>query len=411
MARGWERVLCQDTLRMISSRRNASPFPKSFFNSEQYLEILKKQKSRIKLREKNTKKQCQTTRNEDRSKGDEMEIIKQVIGIDIAKDTFVCRIGIIFINQSIEISSSKEFENTKKGIQAFHAYAKGRKIKGIPQRYLMEATGVYYEALAYYLHAKSEFVIVILPNKTKAFAKTLAIKSKTDSIDAQILTQMGLEKILDKWAPPSDLMKTLKSLTREHLEIKSSKVQAQNRMHAKSFSFKPGKDALRRLRKEIAFYNQLIKEIESSILDLLKSDEQIWRKVENINQVKGYGIMSIAKILAETNGFALFRNHKQLASYAGLDVVLRESGHFKGKTKISKKGNSHLRMGLYMPALSATRSNPKMKAFYDRIIAKGKPKKVGIIAVARKLLVLMYFLWTKDIEYISNYNHQSIAHS
>jgi len=79
--------------------------------------------------------------------------------------------------------------------------------------------------------------------------------------------------------------------------------------------------------------------------------------------------------------------------------VFNESGKHQGKTRISRKGNKHLRQSVYMPAISAIKSNPKLKMYYDRMLEKGKPKKVGVIAVARKRLLLIYFLWINETEY------------
>ncbi|MBT4361292.1 MAG: IS110 family transposase, partial [Candidatus Marinimicrobia bacterium] len=322
-----------------------------------------------------------------------MELIKQVLGIDISMDTFICRVGAITADQRTKIGTHKIFNNNIQGIRQFYKFAQSQQIDGVTQYFLMEATGVYYEGLAYFLKAQGAHVIVVLPNKAKHFAKTLTIKSKTDPIDAHMLTQMGLEKRLSEWEPPSELMKELKLLTREHLSLKELKTDAKNRVHAKTHSFKPGKDTIRRLRREIKLYETLIKEVELSIRSLLQSDTLMWVKIQNILRVNGVGLMTVAKVLAETNAFALIRNGKQLTSYAGLDVVFNDSGKHQGKTRISRKGNSHLRQSVYMPAISAIKSNPNLKSYYDRIIEKGKPKKVGVIAVARKLLLLIYFLW------------------
>jgi len=158
------------------------------------------------------------------------------------------------------------------------------------------------------------------------------------------------------------------------------------------------------LKQEIKFYQRQLEDIEAEILTLLKQDHENWNKVQNIQQVKGLSYMTIAKILAETDGFALIRNGKQLASYAGLDVVLRQSGKYSGKTTLSKRGNKYLRMSVYMPALSAMRSNRQMKAYYERILDKGKPKKVGIMAIARKMLLLVYYLWVNDTKYDPDYH-------
>lgn len=328
-----------------------------------------------------------------------MEIIKQVFGIDISKDTFVCCHGTITTDQLTSVNPSHLFKNNTTGIRKFYQFARSLKTQGVSQYFLMEATGVYYEELAYFLKSVGARVIVVLPNKTKYFSKTLTNKSKTDAIDAHMLTQMGLEKRLNEWVPPSHLMKSLKQLTREHLALKEFRTDAMNRIHAKTHSFKPGKDTIRRLKQQIRLYDRQIKEIENSIQDILKSNELLWRKVENILNVKGVGLMTVAKVLAETNAFALIQNGKQLASYAGLDIVLRESGQHRGKTKISKKGNRHLRISVYIPAISAIKSNPQMKSFYERLLERGKPKRSAIVAVARKLLLLIYYLWINDTVY------------
>jgi len=333
-----------------------------------------------------------------------MELIKQVFGIDISMESFVCRVGIITTDQQTKISNHKVITNNIQGFRQFYKFAESQQIQGVTQYFLMEATGVYYEELAYFLKSKGAHVIVVLPNKAKYFAKTLSMKSKTDPIDARMLTQMGLEKRLCEWEPPSELMKELKLLTREHLALKELRTDAKNRIHAKTHSFKPGKDTIKRLKQQIKLYEVLIKEVELSIRSLLKSDALMWVKIQNILRVNGVGLMTVAKVLAETNAFALIRNGKQLTSYAGLDVVFNDSGKHRGKTRISRKGNSHLRQSVYMPAISAIKSNPKLKTYYDRMLEKGKPKKVGVIAVARKLLLLIYFLWTNETQYDPAYS-------
>ncbi len=109
--------------------------------------------------------------------------------------------------------------------------------------------------------------------------------------------------------------------------------------------------------------------------------------------------ITIATIIAETNGFAAIENVKQLASYAGMDVMMNQSGQYSGRTRISKKGNRHIRTALYLPAMSAIRSNKRLQQFYKNIRERQKNGKVGIVAVARKMLVLIYTLWKKEVQY------------
>ena len=116
------------------------------------------------------------------------------------------------------------------------------------------------------------------------------------------------------------------------------------------------------------------RQIVLELHDLVESDVSFSERIDNICTVKGVGFMTVVSVLAETQCFKLVTKQKQLASYAGYDVVFNDSGMKKGKTSISKKGNKFLRNAVFMPALSAIRHNPQMKIFYQRLVAKGKNK-------------------------------------
>ena len=109
-------------------------------------------------------------------------------------------------------------------------------------------------------------------------------------------------------------------------------------------------------------------------------------------------------MVAETNGFVLVENERQLASYAGLDVVQRPSGLSVQATRISRRGNVRLRTALYLPAMSSLRYNPQQMAFYARLRARQASGKPGVIAVMRKLLLLCYSLWKNDQAYDPHYH-------
>jgi len=334
-----------------------------------------------------------------------MEIIKQVIGVDVSKDTLAVCYGAVDQQQNQQIIEPETFTNTRKGFQELMFYAKKKagQLKA-PLYFVMEATGVYYENLAYFLNEKHQKVIVILPNKTKNYSKTLSIKSKTDPLDARMITQFGLERQMHLWSVPSPLMKAIKALTREYQSKKDIAAQIKNQLHAEKHSHKPLKESLKRNQASLAFFEKQLTEIEKQIKDIVKQDDDLNDRINKVDKIEGVGFMTIVSIISETNGFALIENAKQLASYAGLDVVYNESGLKKHKTTISKKGNKRLRKAVYMPALSACRHNPKLKELYIRLIAKKGTKKVALIAVARKLLLLIYTIFTKNVDYISNYN-------
>jgi transposase len=120
--------------------------------------------------------------------------------------------------------------------------------------------------------------------------------------------------------------------------------------------------------------------------------------------IKGVGILTVAVLLAETNGFVLFENCRQLVSYAGYDVVENQSGKRSGKTKISKKGNSHIRRALFMPAFSVITYEIKpFSDLFNRTFENHKIKMKSYVAVQKKLLVIMYSLWKKEVSFTDNF--------
>ncbi|MDZ7625847.1 MAG: transposase [Ignavibacteriaceae bacterium] len=159
-----------------------------------------------------------------------MEIIKQVVGIDVSKDTLAVSYGTVNLNQEHQITKPITVDNNQKGFKELISFAKKNKATSkAPLYFVMEATGVYYENLAYFLTEKHQKVIVVLPNKTKNFSKTLDIKSKTDNLDAQMITQFALERQMQLWQLPSPVMKALKALSREHQSIKSMEQGKENK--------------------------------------------------------------------------------------------------------------------------------------------------------------------------------------
>lgn len=326
-----------------------------------------------------------------------MNIIKHIIGIDVSKDSLSVAYGSLDFSQSVRTTSAKVFTNTAAGFKRLLVWAnKQKQDKTLPLSFLMEATGVYYENLAYYLTDHGCSVIVVLPNKAKYFARSLEIKSKTDSLDAIMLAKLGLSRQLSPWKPLTKALRQLKALCREHQATVESAAQLKNRLHAKKQAYDTSKSILKLLQSQIRYTQGVAKQIRADIEALVKKDSELKEKIDNITTLKGVGLMTAVSIIAETDGFSQIRNCKQLASYAGLDVVRNESGSLQHKTRISRKGNVHIRQAVYMSALSACRYNPHLKNLYVRLCTKNKPKMVGLIAVARKLLLLIYTLYKNN---------------
>ncbi len=330
-----------------------------------------------------------------------MEVTKQSIGIDVCKNSLEVK----FKEKStkgIKIKGSSKFDNTSNGFNNLLEWCtKREKVKNVV--YVLEATGVYHEDVLYFLFDQGKKVSVELPQRIKYFAKSKGVKTKNDLIDSGVIADYGLERELKVWQPPGKEFKTLRDLSREHNTLTNSKSVVKNRLHAAKHSHDKDTRVIERLQSTIKFYTNQLSEIEKDIKTTVNADKELSGKIKKITTIKGVAVMTVIKVIAETGGFYLFQNINQLISYAGLDVVENQSGNHNGKTWISKKGNADLRTALYMPALSAIRFNEKMKSFNERIMETHHYKKQGIIAVMRKLLILIYTLWKKNEEFNPDY--------
>jgi transposase len=330
-----------------------------------------------------------------------MELTKQCVGIDVSKDSLEVKFK-EKSDKGIKVKGSGKFDNTSVGfIKLLEWCNKREKVEnGV---YVMEATGIYHEDVLYFLFDKGKKVSVELPQRIKYFAKSKGVKTKNDVIDSGVIADYGLERELKVWQPPGKGFKTLRDLSREHNTLTNSKSETMNRLHAASHSHDKNPRVIERLQSTIEFYTNQLDEIEKDIKTTVNADKELSAKIKKVATIKGVALMTVVKIIAETGGFYLFQNINQLISYAGLDVVENQSGNHNGKTWISKKGNANLRTALYMPALSAIRFNEKMKSFNERIMKTHSYKKQGIVAVMRKLLILIYTLWKKNEEFSLNY--------
>lgn len=330
-----------------------------------------------------------------------METTKQSIGIDVSKNTLEVKFKEL-VNQNAKIKGSSKFDNTPGGfIQLLEWCNKREKTESIV--YVLEATGVYHDELLYFLYNNGKNVCLELPKYIKYYAKSKGIKTKNDKVDSGIIADYGLDRQLRFWQPPSEEFRNLRDLSREHTVLTEAKTVVENRLHAAKHAHGKNLKIINRLNDQIEFYNNQLMEIENDIKTVLNNDKKLLAKINNILTIKGIGILTAVKIISETGGFYLFNSINQLISYAGLDVIENQSGNYTGKTRISKKGNSYLRKVLYMPALSAIQYNEKIRLFNKRIMEKHKYKKQGIVAVMRKLLILVYTLWKKNDQFNENY--------
>ena len=334
------------------------------------------------------------------------------VGIDVSKETFQACLMMRYSDGRVSVLSNKSFDNGQGGFSALLSWVKRLTPKGyvgIQTVYLMEATGVYYEGLSYFLSDKSLDISVQLASNVKNFSKSLNTKTKTDRTDAEVIALMGIERTLSVWTAPRPVYRQLKQLSRERLALVEQKVRVKNQKHALGASHEPCEEALERIDAHIVFLEGQIKSVEKQIKKVVDSDETLQKKVKNVCTIKGVDITTAVTVIAECNGFELFKNKAQLVSFAGYDVVKNESGKVVDKQgHISKKGNKFIRRALHYPALTAIQHDPHFKQLAQRITDKTTIKMKGVVACQRKLLVLIYKLFINDTTYDPNYQEKNV---
>ena len=332
------------------------------------------------------------------------KLAKQVLGIDVAQKELVVCLATRFDDLSDGVYLHKVFVNESKGFGQMLQWINKNTDTSLPVHYVMEATGVYHESLAYFLTDLKLPVSIILPNKINSYAKTLNTKTVTDKTASEAIAQFGIERTTDLWQQPTPVYKKSRQLTRERDQIVFERTLVKNQLHAERAEGRPNKTSITRCEKRIKMLDQQEKEIKAELMVLIRSEAQISRLVKLLCSIPGIGILTAATILAETNGFDLIRNKRQLTSFAGLDVKEHTSGtSVKGKTRISKRGNRHLRKCLYMPSLAAIQYDERFKAIYHRLTSTHGIKMKALVAVQRKMLEMTYTVVKTNKEYDKNY--------
>lgn len=329
-----------------------------------------------------------------------MTYLKYGVGIDMALEKFDVCLALIDHAQKVSVIGRASFSNNDAGFVALLGWTQKHCKEPVPVTYLTEATGIYHEQLAWYLFEKDQHVSVILPNKAKKYKEALGLKSKTDAIDAFGLARLACEQHLKPWQPLSKNIYKLRLLTRQVEAVAEQLTVAKNQLHALSHGRIRMKEVEKLLTGQLALLEGQKQKLEKMIEALVNSDTLLKKKFADVLALKGLGFQSLATVVAETDGFALTENERQLTSYAGYDVVENQSGKRTGSTKISKKGNQHIRRALHFPALNVVRyEQGGFKQLYERVHDRTGIKMKGYVAVQRKLLCLIYTLWKKDVAF------------
>lgn len=343
---------------------------------------------------------------------DRDSFVKYSLGIDVSGDSLECKLVAIGNDQGIKALAGHSFDNRPTKFEALHKWLlKQLKYADIPLYVVMEATGVYYEAIAQYLYDQGYAVCVVLPNKAKRYMQALGLKSKTDRIDAAGLARMGAEQRLSTWEPMSAEFAELRTLTRHLRRLQEFKTDVRNQLEAHHRMIHPCQVVIGQQEQMMKWIGEQIRELKQEVEKHVESYPELNEQVHRImDDLQGVGILTVCVILAETNGFKLFGNVRQLISFCGYDVKENQSGKFRGKTRISKQGNSYVRRILHMPALNVVRFGVEpFASVWQRVYENSGVKMKAYVAIQRKLLVLIYTLYKKQEAFHFEKTDQQVA--
>ncbi len=302
------------------------------------------------------------------------------VGVDISKLKF----DVFLINQ-MDKGKHAVFTNDEKGFVTFKKWLNS--FDALLAHVCLEATGRYGEDLTLFLLNNNIKVSVVNPSRIKAFARSEGVRVKTDKVDAGIIARFCKAHNPEPWLAPPPETQEIRDLYRCLQDLIDDKQRCKNRMEKLSDK----KSSFKTWKKLVENYEKQIEDVEKQIKALIDSNDDLGKKEELLESIKGVGFKSSVAILSEMPDVSAFENAKQMAAFAGLTPSVRQSGSsLKCNGSLSKAGNVRLRKALYMPALVAIRHNPVIKAFYERLLKKGKKKIVALIAAMRKLLHIIF---------------------
>ena len=323
--------------------------------------------------------------------------IMECIGIDVSKNTLEAAIVRSTGDFTEKVLRSHSFKNDAKGLEGLLSWAE--KTSPSPETlFVMEATGTYYELAADFLYNAGKAVVVELPNKIKNFAKSRNVKTKTDKADAKVIAAYGLHYATRRWRPMTANLAQMRAYIRQTCSLIKERSACKNQLHALEHSPNTPEVLKQDLLDRIETLTTYIEKYQGETLRIAAEDGEFYSRAVKVASIKGVRLPTVLAVLCETNGFSLCTNVRQAVSYAGLDISLNDSGTFKSKGKISKRGNARIRYALYLPALSASHNGPEsIRKLYARVADRHPDaKKVAIVAAERKLYMLIYTLWKKN---------------
>jgi len=320
-------------------------------------------------------------------------------GIDVSKATFR---GELLRPEGR--SSSPEFPNSPAGFARLAAWFRRQHVDRVHA--CLEATGVYGEPLALFLHQAGHAVSVVNPRQIHAFAESELARNKTDPLDAALIARFCQAHRPPLWSPPPPEVTALEALVRRLEALEQMRQQEANRLEVAAPAVQPS------IAEHLQFLDQQIRKTQQAIRDHIDSHPSLRAQRDLLVSIPGIADKTAAKLLAEIPRWDQFAAARQLAAFAGLNPRQYTSGSsVRGRTHLSKVGSPRLRKALYMPALVALRHNPLLRALARRLGQRGKHRMVIVGAAMRKLLHLAYGVLKSRKPFNPNFSSQYLLTS
>jgi transposase len=309
--------------------------------------------------------------------------MKNYIGIDISKATLDVYNG----------KKSYKFENNENGFNQIVSLSEEIKNTIL----IFEPTGIYSYALSEFCSKRRIRVVIVGPKESRDFARSLKVRSKTDKIDAKVLYryQSHVEPGMVKIPIVNHQAIKIQEMLNAYESIQSSKQRFKNQIESTS---KLHKDLLRTLNRLIDNLDTEAQRLFNKIEVLLLKEEETKNRYDAISKIPSIGRKSALYLCAFFLKYPL-ANAKEITALLGLDPMMKDSGTFRGKQRISKHGGQQIRNLLYLPTLCAIQHNSRIKKFYEGLTARAKSKKLAVIAAMRKLILMAFSIFKSKEEY------------
>ena len=320
-----------------------------------------------------------------------------IIGIDVSKAKFDC----LWLRDSQTLKvKTKVIENSPAGHQRLSQWVQQQTGRSVTDCcFVMEATGVYHEALAYFLHDAGAKVCVVNPAQVRDFAKSLGGRTKTDKKDSMVLARFAVSHGPRAWQPEAPEIRTLKALLARLEALEKDIQREQNRLEKAEVS-QASEDVIESIQLMLQVLQAERKRLEKMIdthLDNhpgLKSDRGLLESIPGIGPV-------LSRLMLAVIHSRTFESARQCAAYLGLNPCIWESGSsVKGRPQLSKAGSSAIRAKLYMGAIVASTWNPDIRAHYERLLERGKCKMSALGAAMRKLVHICFGVLKQQTKYV-----------